>query len=281
MSPRDQILGRIAVLQAELSELMKVVLTTTDADFTLPPSLTHVTELQKTSEEDELPPEPGEDAPASAPLDQPRVRWKYTTGTSYRIIGDSPFRNGNNFRLFNNLKSTYGAGPFSRSDLSEMIAVMRQAGDITSKQRDDMIGLIFLRHAGPMKHRIEMVTAPEANAPSGQRRTSSKAVRKAPAASKRTITRTRKSRKRSATPSRRGRAASGSDVFSLTENPFRSGINLAIVKAIGMGPFTRDELTQRIHDMFDSGAIQTARSREAVVRDFLGRTQERRVLKRG
>lgn len=139
MTNQAEIIRRIANLQAELGALMLLFAG------------------------GELPTEAGEaEAEAAAPTPAPppepprKVRWRYVPGTWYQIVGRNPFRNGNNFNLFEYLRETYGPYPFSREELSEAIEACKKSGKIESRQDEEQYVVVFLRHAGAAKNRIEM-----------------------------------------------------------------------------------------------------------------------------
>ncbi len=96
------------------------------------------------------------------------VRWSFKPGASYRIVGDSPFRDGNNATLFSHLVGLYGSTAFSVEDANRAIAQLRTHGKFTSEMDDHRSVVAFVRLAGA-KDRIEMASElPQAQAGTGR-----------------------------------------------------------------------------------------------------------------
>ncbi len=191
------------------------------------------------------------DAPTST-----KVRWRYVPGTWYHIIGGNPFREGNNFNLFEFLANRYGNRPFSREDLGEAIAFLRTAGAIDSVQDEEQIVLVFLRTAGTDKNRIGMTSAPAPGENPEPLTDAAGAIAAIP-------------------------VTGGEPTYELLgEIPFRSGVNVAIWEGLGNTPFERSRIQALVESLVEAGQIESIRPAETIVRDFLGRVQEKGRLKR-
>ena len=183
-----------------------------------------------------------------------KVRWRYVPGTWYHIVGDNPFREGNNFNLFEFLLKRYGNQPFSREQLGDAITALSEAGALTSVQDEEQIVLVFLRTAGADKNRIAMTSRPEDGAEPIAN------VEEAIAAIP---------------------ATGGESTYELLgEMPFRSGVNVAIWEGLGNVPFDRSRIQALVESLVAAGQIESIRPAETIVRDFLGRVQEKGRLKR-
>lgn len=155
MSYRQQVLDRIAYLQAELNSLAALIrLTDHDASASAPVAASEGAPAPVASAK-EFPPEFG-DSDSDTAEEAGRVRWKYTPGSVYRIVGKNPFRNGNNYNLFNHLQDVYGSKPFTREQLGEAIRLLRSEGKIDSVQDEQIYVIVFMRFAGPEKGAIQM-----------------------------------------------------------------------------------------------------------------------------
>jgi hypothetical protein len=244
MSYRQQVLDRIAYLQAELNALAALV-RLTDHDgapavvaaapvAAAAPAVARVVDAAA----EELPPELGDESEAAFG----KVRWKYTAGSVYRIVGKNPFRNGNNYNLFNFLKDTYGAKPFTREQLGEAIRQLRAAGKIDSVQDEQVYVIVFMRFAGPEKGAIQMADA----AGSG------------PAASKRRVRVTRKQRSQGK--------------WALVGRPsFHKGsINTILWNGLFGKTFDRAEVIALVDALRGTGELQSDRSSDDVARLFMG-----------
>jgi hypothetical protein len=299
-----EVFRRIANIQAELAALMRVlggeepsVLATSEA------SAPWV-------------------APARAPEQGRKVRWRYLPGTWYKIVGRNPFRNGNNYNLFEYLSHRYGDGAWSREELGEALKFLTAAGRFRSMQTEENIVLVFLRTAGPEKGAIEMtsprpgsiqadysvVSAPvtdDAEIPVVAEVAPAAAPAKAPKAAKSGKGSKAEKADKAAPPAKAPRAARaeaaaaaprpplrvveedelpaepGDDRFQLLgEMPFRTGVNTFIWQRLGNQPFARSEITTVVTDLVDQKAFESIRPVETIVRDFLGRVQEKGRLKR-
>ena len=194
-------------------------------------------------------------APAAAPVAAPaprKPRWRYVPGTWYRIVAENPFRDGNNFNLFEYLVKRYGERPFSREDLGDAIRFMQGQGRIESVQAEDQIVLVFLRTAGAEKEAIAMTKAP-ADGVSEPMLSEADALPPEP----------------------------GDIVYRLLgDMPFRSGVNVYIWQAMGSKPFVRADIIDAVRKLVDTGSFDSIRPPETIVRDFLGRVQEKGRLER-
>ncbi len=240
MSYRQQVLDRIAYLQAELNALAALVRLT---DHEGSPSIVAAAPVAAVAPiveaaAEELPPELGDDSEAVSG----KVRWKYTPGSVYRIVGKNPFRNGNNYNLFNFLKDAYGAKPFTREQLGEAIRQLRAAGKIDSVQEEQVYVIVFMRFAGPEKGAIQMADA------SGS----------TPAASKRRVRVTRKQRSQGK--------------WSLVGRPsFHKGsINTILWNGLFGKTFDRGEVIALVDALRGTGELQSDRSSDDVARLFMG-----------
>ncbi len=90
--------------------------------------------------------------------------FSYLPTASYRIIGDNPFRNGNNLALFDHLKGQFADRAFTRVQLGEEIARLQARQVMSSRQPEQAIVIGFLKFAGIEKGRILMVTDTSADA---------------------------------------------------------------------------------------------------------------------
>lgn len=238
MSYRQQVLDRIAYLQAELNALAALVrLTDHDAPAPAPAPAPAAAPVSAPVAE-ALPPEPGEE---EEEVPQGKVRWKYTAGSVYRIVGKNPFRNGNNYNLFNFLKDTYGAKPFTREQLGDAIRQLRAEGKIDSVQDEQVYVIVFMRFAGPEKGAIQMADA-SGGAASSKRRP-------------------RVSRKQRA----QGK-------WTLVGRPsFHKGsINTILWNGLFGKTFDRSEVIALVDALRATGELQSDRSSDDVARLFMG-----------
>ncbi len=230
MTP-EEVLKRIAFIQAELAALLSWV----TGNLTASPGTPAPVEVY---------------TPPARP--SKKLRWRYVPGSWYRIVGDNPFRDGNNFNLFEFLARRYGDRPFSREDLSEAIRALREAGRISSVQNEDQIVLVFLRTGGAEKNRIAMASPPN-DSDAGPIADVQDSLPPEP----------------------------GDIVYRLLgEIPFRSGVNVHIWTRMGNKPFVRDQILEVVRDLVEGGAFDSIRPPETIVRDFLGRVQEKGRLER-
>lgn len=237
MSQTHEILRRIANIQQELSALIAALSWPGDAEVSAAIGVPA-----------------GAASPAPVPeAPQRKVRWRYVPGTWYRIVGGNPFRNGNNYNLFEFLLKRYGNHPFSREQLGEAITALKRTGRMESVQDEEQIVLVFLRTAGSEKNRIELSSTP--NDDEAQ-----------PIADV----------EESLPPE------PGEDTYTLLgDMPFRSGVNVAIWEKMGNKPFNRGQLLAVVTDLVNANAFESIRPAETIVRDFLGRVQEKGRLRRG
>jgi hypothetical protein len=152
---QTEILRLIANVQAELSTLIVTLAAATpsgdDGLHTPPPAPA---------------PAPRASAPRPAPVAAERVRkprWSYLPGAAYRIVGTNPFRNGNNYNLFDALARQFGDQAFSKEQLVEQISALRNTGALNSAMGDDAIVVAFLQIAGGQKGQIVMAGHAEAD----------------------------------------------------------------------------------------------------------------------
>lgn len=250
MSYRQQVLDRIAYLQAELNALAALV-RLTDHDVGAAPAPVALAQVamaaptppaQIAVSSEALPPEPGDDDEVDV-AEVGKVRWKYTAGSVYRIVGKNPFRNGNNYNLFNFLKDTYGAKPFTREQIGEAIRQLRAAGKIDSVQDEQVYVIVFMRFAGPEKGAIQMADAPaSASGPSSRRK---------------------------ARVSRKQRAQGK---WRLVGRPsFHKGsINTILWTGLSGTTFDRAEVVALVDRLRASGELQSDRASDDVARLFMG-----------
>lgn len=234
MTP-DEVLRRLTFLTAEVAALMAWVAQEMGADAAGLPAVSFNA------------------APAAAPAAPVRkLRWRYVPGTWYRIVDANPFREGNNYNLFEYLAKRYGEQAFSREDLAEAIQFLQSNDRISSVQSEDQIVLVFLRTAGAEKNAVAMTKAP-AEGHSAPLASESEALPPEP----------------------------GDITYRLLgDMPFRSGVNVHIWKAMGNKPFLRHEIIEEVRKLVDSGLFESIRPPETIVRDFLGRVQEKGRLER-
>lgn len=110
-------------------------------------------------------PKKGSLAPATpARRKKAPATFSYLPNAVYRIVGDNPFRNGNNLALFNHLRAQFADRPFTRVQLGEEIARLQARNVMASRQPEQAIVIGFLKFAGIEKGRVVMVndTAPVA-----------------------------------------------------------------------------------------------------------------------
>jgi hypothetical protein len=285
-----EVFRRIANIQAELAALMRVL-------GGEEPAQTTVTEAPV------LAPVPVIRAPERGR----KVRWRYLAGTWYRIVGRNPFRNGNNYNLFEYLSHRYGDGAWSREELGEALKFLTASGRFRSMQTEDNIVLVFLRTAGPEKGAIEM-SAPRPGAIQSDFSVVSAPVADVVeipaafvAAEPASKTRGAKGPKGAGKGARAAAqevapvaqpalrlveeddlpAEPGDDRFQLLgEMPFRTGVNTFIWQRLGNDPFARSQITSVVTDLVAQKAFESIRPVETIVRDFLGRVQEKGRLKR-
>lgn len=150
MSRRTEVLRRIATIQAELAQLMQLLADDPvfDAESAAAPAPAR-TEPAAPAAEAELPPEP-------EPPKKKR-RWSYLDGQRYRIIGNNPFRNGNNFSIFEGLQEQFGGSPFRREDIRTLFNDLQASGKLTTDMQEHQHTVQFLSIAGVQKGQIEMV----------------------------------------------------------------------------------------------------------------------------
>jgi hypothetical protein len=302
-----EVFRRIANIQAELAALMRVL-------GGEEPTVSVVAEVSTPVA-----------VVARAPELGRKVRWRYLPGTWYKIVGRNPFRNGNNYNLFEYLTHRYGDGAWSREELGEALRFLSASGRFRSMQTEDNIVLVFLRTAGPEKGAIEM-SAPRPGAIQADfsvvsaavsddaelavaaavvaAAPPSKATQGAKAAKAAKSEKGAKSEKaeKAASPAKAPRAEAspavarpplrvveddelpaepGDDRFQLLgEMPFRTGVNTFIWQRLGNDVFARSEITTVVTDLVAQKAFESIRPVETIVRDFLGRVQEKGRLKR-
>lgn len=257
MASKNEIFRRIAQIQADLGVLMQAI---ADWDASSESSAPAPAPAPRPAAPAPAPapaptpaptasqPEPKAPAPEPTPAPEPKkkVRWSYQPGTWYRIVGDNPFRNGNNYNLFEYLSSAFGAHPFSRTQLGEAFEALKDKGLIETVQEEKQYAIGFLSTAGARKGRIEMTEAPSEGAKTPE--PPSEVIDLPP--------------------------EPGDTHFRLDgDSPFRSGINQAIWERLGARTFTRDELVEVIEGLVDEGAIDSARPPVVIGRDFFGRIQ--------
>lgn len=199
---------------------------------------------------------PASEPAAAAEPAQPakRRRWRYQAGTWYRIVGRNPFRNGNNYNLFDYLARRYAGRSFSREQLGAAIELLKREGRFSTRQDEESLVVVFLRYAGIEKNCIEMADAPE-DEPEAEEEEGSVEDALPPEA--------------------------GETSYSLLgEIPFRTGVNVAIWEQLKGKPFTRARLLAVVNELVAAKTFESIRSPETIVRDFLGRVQEKGRLKR-
>lgn len=104
-------------------------------------------------------PRKGSEAPAKpARRKKAPATFSYLPTASYRIVGENPFRNGNNLALFDHLKGQFADRPFTRVQLGEEIARLQARQIMSSRQPEQAIVIGFLKFAGIEKSRIFMMT---------------------------------------------------------------------------------------------------------------------------
>ncbi len=238
----SEILRRIASVQAELSALIN---TLAWADAHGQPAAPAAPPAPAEEDEDD-------DRSAGSALPVKRRRWRYQPGTWYKIVGRNPFRNGNNYNLFDYLARRYAGLAFSREQLGAAIELLKREGRFSTRQDEESLVVVFLRYAGIEKNCIEMTDAPSDSGGEG-----GDGVDEAlpPEAGEMTYT-------------------------LLGEMPFRSGVNVAIWERLGPEPFTRQKLLSIVSTLVEAQAFDSVRPPETIVRDFLGRVQEKGKLRR-
>ncbi len=261
---RDVLVRRLTRIQGDVAALMRLLVGAVEADdedlpadeptsapapapAPAPVSRPAASPITETAVDEAAP----EAAPAAKAAPARKVRWRYLPGTHYRIVGDNPFRNGNNFNLWSAIEKEFGDGPFAREQVDELVGQLLADGRIDSVQKPDMLAMIFLRTAGADKGRLAMVggDAPE-----------SSDLPPEPGESR----------------SIRGQQGP----FKLKgDNPFRSGINYSIWDAMGKQSFTREDLESGIGALVKSGVVDSQRPVEVMARDFLGMvSRKNRIL---
>lgn len=238
---QTEILRRIANVQAELAALMQA----------LAWSSAQAAPVSAPAAEPEGEDDAAETAATSVP--QKRRRWRYQAGTWYRIVGRNPFRNGNNFNLFDYLARRYAGRPFSREQLGAAIDLLKREGRFNTKQDEESLVVVFLRYAGIEKNCIEMSDAPTDEE----------------------VTEVEESTEEALPPE-----AGETSYTLLGDIPFRTGVNVAIWEQLKGRPFTRQRLLAVVNDLVSAKTFESIRSPETIVRDFLGRVQEKGRLKR-
>ncbi len=271
---RQQIYERVANLQAELAALMRLlaefgeVVPAPAASVSPPPAEVPVS---PPSSPQALAPGAERHPSASGRLSTKqaagvKLRWRYLPGTWYRICGPSPFRAGNHANLFQRMKDLYGDKPWPRERLVEAFLTLKASGQFDTIQDDDTALLQFMRLAGPLKGSVEMSQPDfdESEAP-------------VVAAPPRAVTRRRPAAAAEALP-----PEPGDGMLRLVgESPFRDGSIYALVWGrLGGGAFSREQAVAAVESLVREGALETSRKAEVVVRDFLGRLQERGHLAR-
>jgi hypothetical protein len=276
---RQQIYERVANLQAELAALMRLL-----ADFgdIAPvglrdgpaPTASEPADVRPLSIIELLKPDPIDHPSTNAPSGK-KLRWRYLPGTWYRICGPSPFRAGNHANLFQRMLDLYGDKPWPRERLVEAFLTLKSSGQFETIQDDDTALLQFMRIAGPLKGTIEM-SAPDLD--EEDRRPSSPPAPKAAAKAARPST----TRRRPAAAAEALPPEPGDGAFRLRgASPFRDGSIYALLWGrLEGGSFTREGALAAVEALVGDGAFQTTRKPEVVVRDFLGRLQERGHLDR-
>lgn len=209
---------------------------------------------------------------------QRRKRWRYVAGTWYRVVGANPFRNGNNYNLFEYLTRRYADQPFSREQLGEGIDSLTRSGKFSSQQSEEQSVIVFLRTAGIEKERI-VICDPPASVPAPAPAPAAAPVAPLLAAPVPPL----------AAPAPLAHVAAQDDSSAdagettytlLGENPFRSGVNLYIWERIGNKPFLRAKLQGVVDALVLENLFESKRPPETIVRDFLGRVQEKGKLRR-
>jgi hypothetical protein len=151
-----EILRLIANVQAELSTLIVTLAAATpsgDDGLQAPPPAPAPAPPRAT---------PVRPAPVAAERVR-KPRWSYLPGAAYRIVGTNPFRNGNNYNLFDALARQFGGQAFSKEQLVEQISALRNTGALNSAMGDDAIVVAFLQIAGGQKGQIVMAGQAEAD----------------------------------------------------------------------------------------------------------------------
>ena len=134
---QTEILRRTANVQAELAALMQA----------LAWSSAQAAPVSAPAAEPEGEDDVAETAASSVP--QKRRRWRYQAGTWYRIVGRNPFRNGNNFNLFDYLARRYAGRPFSR-EASTLVTTNRPRSGSLASMPTPRLSMKLLEVKGPL-----------------------------------------------------------------------------------------------------------------------------------
>ncbi len=248
MTTAQAIFRHIANLQHELAQLMDLVANLEPAERPVAgvpatPPAPAVSEQATPAAEAVV--ETAQEAPTK------RRRWSYLPGTFYRIVGPNPFRNGNNYNLFEFLESGFGRSAFGQEQVVAAMQHLKATGHFDSVQDEGQSVLFFLRNAGAVKGAMEMTPAPAMGAMSVDF-----ASLPAPV-----------------DPFDKRWKLAGS-------TPFRAGINGAIWDHLGDRSFTRRELEDEVRALALDGRLDSARDPEIIARDFFMRVEEREAIAR-
>ena len=253
MNTQDQILARLAYLKAELDALTKLVELSSFGTAPVEAAPAPAASAAPAPVEAPAAPAPAPAAKAAPAAPAKKVRWRYVSGTWYRIVGKNPFRDGNNYNLFEYLAHQYGDQPFSREQLGEAIATLAKNQKIQTVQEEATFVMVFLRTAGAAKGRIVMSEAP-AGGP----------VKPASAPE-------------AALPPEPGEVS-----WKLVGKPrFHKGsINDSLWSALDGKTFSRDGLAEIAESLKAEGTLDSARSGEIIARDFLTTVTQRGLAER-
>lgn len=296
---QNEILRRIANIQAELAALVQAVAWPGNL-----PAFTGAEAAPTAAAPVAVAAEEEDETPAGGK----RKRWRYVPGTWYKIVGQNPFRNGNNFNLFEFLSRRYESRAFSRAQLGEAIDSLTRSGRFVSQQSEEQSVIVFLRTAGIEKDRIVMVDAPSSASAPAPAPAAAPAPAPAPAAAPAPVAAPAPAAAPApvaapapapvAAPAPAPVAAAPAAAPApaaedflppeagelsyqlLGENPFRTGVNLYIWERIGAKPFPRSALQAVVDGLVAENLFESKRAPETITRDFLGRVQEKGRLKR-
>lgn len=156
---RNEILARVANLQAELAALTSLVGGTPSVAERAPSGVAPAPVSGPAPRGAVSAPTPKASAKASPAKVKP-PRWSYRPGTTYRIVGANPFREGNLGRLFDRLAADHGDRPFSVEQIFEAIRAQTAAGAFVSTATELANTITMLSFAGIQKGRVELVGVP-------------------------------------------------------------------------------------------------------------------------